>query len=212
MEASEVMRLKSGAAEPLAVLDDRGSPIAQLVPITAEMAAGEAIPALLSAWRRRHKHGFLTVFEPSADSARIYLQTVSVPDTTRLLFLVRDAKAGLVGNIGLCNITAREAEMDYVLRGEAASPGLMHWVHRSLLRFAFETLRVERVYLHVRSDNPRALAAYERAGFQRTGERRLTREAVPGGYRLAPTEGEGDADAPTLLRMEVARSNWSAGG
>lgn len=40
---------------------------------------------------------------------------------------------------------------------------------RTLVRFGFETLNLNRVYLRVFADNPRAIRAYEKAGFIKEG-------------------------------------------
>lgn len=61
------------------------------------------------------------------------------------------------------------------------SRGLGSWMTEKALEYAFEVLKLHRVELDVFSFNPRAIRAYEKAGFRREGVRR---EAIPceGGY------------------------------
>ena len=61
---------------------------------------------------------FLTVFAPTPEKTRNYLNDFSLPDPARMLFLVADCDNRYVGHIGLCNIAADGAEIDNVMRGE----------------------------------------------------------------------------------------------
>lgn len=56
------------------------------------------------------------------------------------------------------------------------SRGLGSWVTEKTLEYAFAALHLHRVELDVFSFNPRAIRAYEKAGFRREGVRR---EAIP---------------------------------
>jgi RimJ/RimL family protein N-acetyltransferase len=64
-----------------------------------------------------------------------------------------------------------------------------------LLEYAFNTLNLHRVYLRVFEDNPRAIRAYEKAGFIHEGRMRQA-EYRRGGYR-------------DVLLMSVLRSEWA---
>ncbi len=81
----------------------------------------------------------------------------------------------LVGNIGLQNIEEinRSAEVG-VFIGEKKywSQGYGREAMRLILRFAFDHLNLNRVFLHVYETNPRAIRSYERAGFIHEGRLR----------------------------------------
>lgn len=98
---------------------------------------------------------------------------------------VIEADAVPVGVIGLLSIdqTNRKAEY-YVTLGEAAyqGKGIAKEASRQLLRYAFETLRLNRVYLYTETKNEAAVRLFEALGFRREG---LLHEDVLSHGRLA---------------------------
>jgi RimJ/RimL family protein N-acetyltransferase len=75
-----------------------------------------------------------------------------------------------VGNCGLCDIDTRrrKAELWIYLGGQRAR-GTGSRALSELLQVAFSELELNRVYLRVVADNPRALAFYGGLGFTREG-------------------------------------------
>lgn len=206
-QAAAVAALKE-AADParvsLAVLDDEGRLTARLIPIGHSNALTDEVLQNLFRWRQGAMRSFLTVFEPSLEKTRGYLEAVALADSARLLFLIEDAEGRAVGNIGLCNITAADAEIDNVIRGESVGRSdFMTWVLRALIRFAHDRLNVERVYLNVLADNERAIRSYQRVGMVETNRVPLAREDIPGGYRWTPSPGMVDPSM-ALVRMETS--------
>jgi diamine N-acetyltransferase len=102
-----------------------------------------------------------------------------------------------IGNIGLHNLNwiSREAEVGIVI-GEKQfwSQGYGADAMRLMLRHAFNHLNLNRVFLHVYSNNPRAVRSYEKAGFVHEGRLRQAQ------YR----EGQ----YVDILVMSVLRSEW----
>ncbi len=203
-QAALLDRVKRGEAyAEVTVLDDEGRTIGGLTPVTHAAAADPEVVDSLFRWRAASMRGFLTVFEPTPDKTRGYLRTVALGDPARILFLVRDARGRLVGNIGLCNVAPGEAEVDNVVRGERVGvPSFMTHVQRALVDWAAGALAVRRAYLNVLSDNSRAIESYRRAGYVETGRTPLLREDTADGYRLIPTPGAAQGD-PALVRMEL---------
>ncbi len=200
-------RLKSGQVDELPVVDGSGHPIGALVPITANMADDVSLLEDLCRWREANMLNFFTVFEPSVAKTKDYLVRLSLPDPARILFLIKDAEGRRVGNIGLCNITGANAEVDNVIRGETVEPrDFMRFVQWSLADWAFRTLGLDRLYLEVLADNRRAIASYERAGFAVVGRHALTKRPIPGGYQLIPATEGMPVDA-ALLRMELDQTS-----
>ncbi|MBI4786340.1 MAG: GNAT family N-acetyltransferase [Chloroflexi bacterium] len=81
----------------------------------------------------------------------------------------------LIGNCGLHNLDLKNrcavfgifiGDKNYWSKGYGTD------ATRTLLRFAFEQLGLNRVELEVYDYNPRAMRAYEKAGFRRDGTRR----------------------------------------
>jgi RimJ/RimL family protein N-acetyltransferase len=189
-----------------------GSTAGHLIPVTEERAQDPAIIDALFRWRKAHMAAFLTVFTPTPDKTRDYLTAFSLPDPGRILFLLADRAGRHVGHIGLCNITAADAEIDNVIRGEAVdTPDFMVRAHEALLRFAFVELGIASAYLNVLADNTRAIRTYRKVGFRAAGTTPLTREERDDGYRLRPAEKpQPNVRLPMLVRMEMARAAFLA--
>jgi len=86
--------------------------------------------------------------------------------------IVERASGKSVGTIGLSHIDRVNRRAEYgVLLGEpgARCKGLAAEASRLLLGFAFGTLGLRRVYLHVFARNADALRLYRRVGFQPEG-------------------------------------------
>jgi RimJ/RimL family protein N-acetyltransferase len=105
-----------------------------------------------------------------------------------------------IGNCGFMNLdqTAHSAEVGLFIGDKS------HWnkgygteVMRLLLRFGFETLNLNRIFLRVDEGNQGGIRAYEKAGF--VHEARL-RQAI---YR--------DGEYQNMLMMSVIRSEWNPG-
>jgi diamine N-acetyltransferase len=88
-------------------------------------------------------------------------------------FMIVDRTSGRsVGTIGLSHIDRTHRRAEYgILLGEpgARGKGLAAEASRLLLDYAFRTLGLVRVYLHVFPDNEAAVRLYERVGFAREG-------------------------------------------
>ena len=101
--------------------------------------------------------------------------------TTREEFIIceRDDAAKPVGTIGLSAIDRHHRRAEYgIVIGESAAlgRGLAADASRLILNYAFDSLGLHRVFLHLFRDNARALRLYERLGF--TAEGLLRRHAM----------------------------------
>lgn len=90
-----------------------------------------------------------------------------------VFFAVETIEGGnYLGNVWLHNIhwVNRNAELRILLGApNAGGKGYGTRACRLLLRFAFEKLGLNKVYLYVSSVNPRAARAFEKAGFSEEG-------------------------------------------
>ena len=84
-----------------------------------------------------------------------------------------------------------------LFHNNAFGKGIGSWAIKKTLEFAFETINLHRVELDVFSFNPRAIRAYEKAGFKCEG---ILRDAVK----------DGDAFADDVL-MAILEDEWRAG-
>lgn len=117
--------------------------------------------------------------------------------------LVIDMKQGddwlVIGNSGFFDFDwiARSAEVGIMIGDKSVwNQGYGTETMRLLLRHAFRTLNLRRVFLRVHSDNLHAVRTYEKVGFVHEGR---LRQAV---YR--------DGEFYDLLMMSILRAEWDA--
>jgi len=122
------------------------------------------------------------------------------PNQKPLAIEVRDGDGWkLIGNCGVFGIdwVNSSGELGIMIGDKSVwGHGYGTEVMGLLLRHGFETLNLHRLYLRVYADNPRAIRAYEKAGFLHEGR---LREAV---YK----HGKYD----DVLFMSVLRAEWDA--
>jgi len=87
-------------------------------------------------------------------------------------FAIADDNDIYQGTISLKNINNDENTGEYAiaLRYEAQGNGVGTFATKQVLKYAFETLNLNRVYLNVLSDNINAIKLYEKCGFIFEGE------------------------------------------
>jgi len=94
-------------------------------------------------------------------------------DRNRVFFLIRRVSDdGLIGSCQLLSIHSvyRNAELQVRIgRKESRGRGFGTEALKLLLRFAFDDLNLERVYLHVFETNKAAIRVYEKIGFVHEG-------------------------------------------
>jgi RimJ/RimL family protein N-acetyltransferase len=135
----------------------------------------------------------------SADEERWFERMMERPPEERPMAIeVREGeKWELAGNAGLFNLewTNRSAEFAIFI-GDKAKWGKGHGTAavQLILRHAFNTLNLNRVFLRVYASNPRARRSYEKAGFVLEG---TLREALFRGGRYID-----------IHVMSVLRSEW----
>jgi RimJ/RimL family protein N-acetyltransferase len=112
-----------------------------------------------------------------------------------------DAGWQLIGNCGYHNLDwrARSAEVGIFIGAKHLwNQGYGTETMRLLLRHGFVTLNLNRIYLDVYATNPRAIRAYEKAGFVLEGRKRQ------GMYK--------DGSYIDVLLMSVLRQEWEQAG
>jgi ribosomal-protein-serine acetyltransferase len=86
----------------------------------------------------------------------------------------------LVGSVGLrVDSAISEAEFGYWISSAAEGRGIVTRAARTLLRFAFEELEMNRILIKCAADNARSQAVARRLGFREEGTLR-ERDVVPG--------------------------------
>jgi RimJ/RimL family protein N-acetyltransferase len=140
--------------------------IGKLTPLDELSANDQFIIAALTLWRKKFMSNFLTQFEVTIERTRRWLNEVVLKDNTRILFIIFDGTGKAIGNIGVCNISENQAELDNVIRGEkVGDPGFMFFVGITILSWLYWGMGVDSVVLHVFSNNVRAINLYSNIGF-----------------------------------------------
>lgn len=98
------------------------------------------------------------------------------PEERPLAIEMRDGQGWrLIGNSGIFDVdhVARSGEIGIMIGDKSAwNQGLGTEAMTLLLRHGFETLNLNRIYLRVYAENPRARRSYEKAGFVLEGTMR----------------------------------------
>lgn len=135
-----------------------------------------------------------------AEEEQWFEKTLERPPVERNLCI--EVKRGrgwnLIGNCGYFNFDYRVhmAEVGIMIgEKEEWGKGYGSEVMRLLLDFGFNTLNLNRIWLRVYADNPRAIRAYEKAGFQHEGRQRQAQFA--------------DGAYVDVVVMGALRSEWN---
>jgi len=164
----------------------------------------------------RHDQEPLTAFQSKG-----YFDTFILPLSARgWCYAIHERAEGrLVGTTALTDVTNRDAGRSALFRiviGEkdAWGRGLGTEATRLAVEEAFETHDLDEVRLEVFSHNPRAIAAYTRVGFVRTGEhvewvarRRLELRVV----EMALARGDDGETPEAVFEADGDRDGWVEG-
>ncbi|HKY57462.1 MAG TPA: GNAT family N-acetyltransferase [Aeromicrobium sp.] len=170
-------------------------------------SATDALSARLATWRRNNAEAFATRFPVTDDGTRAWLQDQVIDNPRRVLFLVLDDDGRPIGNLGFVvgDSLGLPVEIDNVLRGEAAAPGLMRQALLALLGWLTDQVDHEPVGLRVLGSNERAVRFYEKAGFHEVS--RVNLVAQRDGDRVSLVPGDTDVvdQYVTMTREPKAR-------
>ncbi len=165
------------------IYNDGEALVGYLRPITRDYR--ESVPgcaAQLALWRNANPSLSAEPFTATEETTREWLDHSVIGRADRLLFYIVLPDGKRVGHIGFSSFDydARCCEVDAVLRGEKdALPGIMTFALHALIRWGLAALRLTDIELRVFSDNPHAIAYYQRNYFISTQEN-LPVPGVPG--------------------------------
>ncbi len=186
---AQLARLKTATREAAAALalplhNRTGALVGGLLPIGPWLLDDAAQIAAISAWRQRAMRMFLTQFQATPENTRRYLETMSIGEAGRLLWLILDEGGRCIGHIGLSGATAADggrAELDNLMRGvDGGDPGLIQLAEVALLRWAFDVLGLRHIDLRAVSYNWMVMALHEEVGFQATRQAPLHKRSDNG--------------------------------
>lgn len=190
---SEILR--SLKQTPASTIDSRCIPIhvkgkvrGRLRPITFDTLQNPEEIKAMAEWREAHSDWFTTRFPVSEASTRRWLEHV-LNDDQRILFFVDDEDNTPVGQIGLLGYDEikKTCEFDNLLRGRKGKFGnIMIYALITLGLWSIEVLDLVEGYLHVFSDNKRALRMHHDLGAEQIKREPLVRTEESGMISWVP--------------------------
>jgi diamine N-acetyltransferase len=125
-------------------------------------------------WMKDKKVNCFFRFDPdsvTSDSVRAFIKN-SQNTNNSYHFAIADEEDTYLGTVSLKNIDmdAKSGEYAIALRACAQGKGAGRFATYEILKFAFEKLGLNRVYLNVLSDNEKAIKFYQKIGFICEGE------------------------------------------
>lgn len=176
----------------IVVRDVDGKWIGSLCCVDSAMVSDESIISALTAWRKRYMRYFLTQFEATATRTRDWLNSIVIPCSDRILFIIILPTGELVGNFGVCNLTKSTGELDNLIRGErGGDKKLIFYSELALLSWMFGKLQYVDATLHVFSNNLKTIKLHSAVGFEVRGSGPLKRRFLTEGteYFTGPSDG-----------------------
>ena len=202
-----VLKESASMPGPSLVIPISSKPIAFLRPVaTKKGSLNPQDVRLLTEWRNRFVHAFLSEFQATENRTERWLTDEVGPNEGKILFMVDDLDGHTFGYMGLDFIDWGEAygEADAVVRGGEAPRGTMKLALQTLLSWAREQLDLHELCVRVRSDNS-ALAFYRKVGYVEDWRVPLRRVEEPGMIRWVEDESIGDA------KVDLIHMVWCEG-
>ena len=147
------------------ICDLGGDEIGKLIPIGNWALDDAHLLQSFSSWRKTFMRFFLTQFEASEQSTAVYLKNQSIKQHNRIFFGIY-LDNNLIGHIGLSDIVTDQAEIDNLIRGKSGGhTDLIYFAEKTLLEWAFQNLKIDKIVGRILSKNFMAMSVHERCGF-----------------------------------------------
>jgi RimJ/RimL family protein N-acetyltransferase len=135
--------------------------------LTAKHLNNQDITCLLTKWRKQHEWWFPAQFNVTEEGTARWLKSQVIETPDRLLFMI-ESDGTYIGHIGLFrfDFEKNECEIDNIVRGDDAFPGIMSDAIAQMMQWGRTTLGLRGYELQTFSDNEKSLALYDRLGFR----------------------------------------------
>lgn len=177
-------------SKSLEILNVDGETAGYLIPLTfLDLEDARAIQ-LLATWRDENQSAYPSRFTVTTAGTATWLKKAVLENNDRVLFWVADKNFHKIGHLGLLREIDKdnELEIDNVVRGESAEPGLMSSAMRRLEQWAEEEFSKSELSLRVLMSNSRAISFYDRLGYSESSRVKLALETRGNESFLVPGE------------------------
>lgn len=140
-----------------------------LILLTRDCIKDDNLIKLLFLWRKKHEIWFQSQFPISFEGTRKWFQERVIETPDRILFILK-VNNNYIGHIGLFRFDFKKntCEIDNVVRGEKAYPGIMFNALEYLIKWGKSELSLKGYTLETSSDNDKALNLYHKLNFTET--------------------------------------------
>lgn len=203
--------VKNGKAKlSIDILNDENEKIGVLKPVTArEVTDNSEIVRFITKWREYYKENFLTQFKVTDNSTKNWLENQIIKRDDKILFIVEAIDGKLSGHEGVIFFKNNDfvCELDNLVKSaDCKIPGIMTYAEKSLIKWLFGCLGMEKITLRVFSDNLKTQALHHRCGFLKTGEIGLKKEIGKELVRYVEmTETDKQTADRVLFKMEFKK-------
>ena len=169
-------------------------------PLTIYSITDESLIQNLTNWRSLHKQCFFTQFDPTPSRTKEWLQTIVIPDDSKILFIIYDVDGIPIGNYGLRNICKSNAELDNLLIGDSKSSGpfvlvaMKQFINWAFLQFGFNHLKAA-----IFSHNAPTIFIHKKLGFTTIEEFPMKQRKADDLIQYVPMAVEDKPDAYFLV-------------
>jgi RimJ/RimL family protein N-acetyltransferase len=155
-------------------------------------------------WREKVASCFFTVFKPTPERTRKWMETSLLPNPDRVMCKIYTTDMKLVGHVGAIN-HGSHVEYDYFIRGEkVAIKDFSLIVGIRFLQWVSEVSGLKSIRASVRSDNQRIIDFVLKEGFRLGEKHPLKRRYItPDEYALEIDESLTD---PEVYKIDIETS------
>lgn len=151
------------------VKDEYEKVCAYLIPVTEQIFEYASVIEKMVEWRRDNPTVSNNYFEVTRKGTENWLKKVILEDDKKIFFIIVDKLGVPIGQMGISNLNEEDGSgfIYAVIKGDKTAPkGIMECCLRAMLQWGQDELRLRRFYLDVQETNERAIALYNRVGFE----------------------------------------------
>jgi RimJ/RimL family protein N-acetyltransferase len=196
--------------QKIPVINEAGTCIANLVPISHKKCDINLTAKLLSEWRNENRNCFLTEFEVTEESSLNWIKNFWLSSNLQELFLV-EIEDRYVGHYGFKNLTKNTVLLDNAIRGESGGEAkLFYYVGMTLINWIFLNTSVGRIDGSVFSDNIPAIMMNKQLGFKGWQKFNLKKTMVGDSISWEKTdESNQNNQSRSVYEIYINREDWN---